>query len=70
MKISVRKTYEWKHYKIHNQRFSQMEGEYYDDWLFQVHQTYLYISHYIIRNIHESELYIRRMQIMFSREIE
>ena len=34
MKNSVRKTYEWKHCKIQNQRFSQMEGEDYDDWLF------------------------------------
>ena len=32
-----------------------------------VNQTYLYISHYIIHNIHESELYIRWMQRMFSR---
>ena len=37
-------------------------------WLIvPVHQTYLYISHYIIRNIHESEFYIRWMQRMFSR---
>ena len=70
MKNSVQKTYEWKHYEIQNQRFSQMEGEDYDDWLLQVHQTYLYIIHYIIHNIHESEFYIRRMQRMFSREIE
>ena len=35
MKNNVRKTYEWKHWEIQNQRFSQMEGEDYDDWLFQ-----------------------------------
>ena len=35
MKNSVWKTYEWKHYEIHNQIFSQMEGEDYDDCLFQ-----------------------------------
>ena len=34
MKNNVWKTYEWKHYKIQNQRFSQMEGEDYDDYLF------------------------------------
>ena len=34
MKNSVRKTYEWKHYEIQNQMFSQMEGGDYDDWLF------------------------------------
>ena len=69
-KSSVWKTYEWKHCEIQNHRFSQMEGEDYDSWLFQVHQTYLYISHYIIHNIHESEFYIGRMQRMFSREIK
>jgi len=37
-------------------------------WLIvPVHQTYLYINHYIIRNIHKSKFYIRWMQRMFSR---
>ena len=35
-----------------------------------VHQTYLYMTHYIIRNIHELEFYIRWIQRPFSREIE
>ena len=40
-------------------------------WLLvPVNQTYLYMSHYVIRNIHELEFYIRWMQRMLSREIE
>ena len=35
MKNSVWKTYEWKHCEIQNYKFSQMEGEDYDDYLFQ-----------------------------------
>ena len=35
MKNSLWKTYEWKHCKIQNERFSQMEGEDYDDYLFR-----------------------------------
>ena len=70
MKDSVWKTYKRKYCEIQNQKFSQMEGKDYDDWLFQYTKTYLYISHYIIHNIHESEFYIRWMQRVFSREIE
>ena len=40
-------------------------------WLLvPVHQTYHYMSHYIICNIHELDFYIKWMQRMFSREIE
>jgi hypothetical protein len=35
MNNGVWKTYEWMHYKIQNYRFSQMEGEDYDDIFFQ-----------------------------------
>ena len=47
-----------------------MDGEDYDDCLFQVNQTYLYMSHYIVCNIHGMEFYIRWMQRLFSRIIE
>ena len=38
--------------------------------LVPLNQTYLYMSHYIILNIHGLEFYIKWMQILFSREIE
>ena len=67
MKDSVWKTHKRKYCEIQNPKFSQMEGEYYDDWLFQYTKTYLYKSLY-----HPQHPWVRilRMQRMFSREIE